>query len=603
MIIESRTRHIIPFIFGSPEQSKRDFIRLLDLKTDVYKGTWKESTVKSGEQDLYEYVLNSFDDSGVNSPGNIGAVYKYVPAAGEDRPVLSLSYSDDKYHFDIDKAGMVLFVSGIGFFWYEFSKPIRADGSPMDEKEYVVFNNRFKELDYEKNLRRFSVMGLDNVFSTGNWISVVVEAACGNVRFFSERKNTLTYPGCPKYVPDKALIYNYVLFNEKSSSKDILWNIYHLTKGYDQNYKQPEDIEKRIFRPFENVIWYACSEGTGYYACPDESSIRFFKDGMKQRFLNDYFLIYIMTLNVEYSIIRFSGEISTLLPADPVNYFSSDLYLDASGLEEGNSMRMLDLERAIRRLVTEINVFIVKNVRPSVSYIDHHNEFYRYVYDSLRIGEETQVLTSGLSSLQQLLQNSAGIEQEINREEVFSWRKEQDYRKLKSEKEILQRELYTDSMTGLYNRKAMTYYSRSLYSEAKQTGKALFICVADMNGLKYINDNFGHEHGDRAIKELAEIIKESLVEGDYAFRTGGDEFLIMGLREKTEGLSQYYSKKVEALIEKHNEDLDLPYKVDMSYGPLVSLIDGSEGGLDKLLRDSDEMMYEMKKSRDPHRRE
>ena len=63
-----------------------------------------------------------------------------------------------------------------------------------------------------------------------------------------------------------------------------------------------------------------------------------------------------------------------------------------------------------------------------------------------------------------------------------------------------------------------------------------------------------------------------------------------------------YEEKIEELIKRHNKDSGLPYRIDMSYGPVVAKLTGEEGELDKLISLSDSKMYEMKRSRDSYRR-
>ncbi|MBO4373763.1 MAG: diguanylate cyclase [Lachnospiraceae bacterium] len=176
------------------------------------------------------------------------------------------------------------------------------------------------------------------------------------------------------------------------------------------------------------------------------------------------------------------------------------------------------------------------------------------------------------------------------------------FNRFDNEKSQLKKELLTDPLTGFYNRKGMVYYSEKEYLEILNSKKKLFLCVADMNGLKYINDNFGHEQGDRAISELAKIIRLSLSDGDIAFRTGGDEFLIMGPRDTDENVILDYKVQIENLLSEHNKNLDLPYSIDMSYGPVVADLFGEEGELDRLIKLSDRKMYDMKKSRDRYKR-
>lgn len=176
------------------------------------------------------------------------------------------------------------------------------------------------------------------------------------------------------------------------------------------------------------------------------------------------------------------------------------------------------------------------------------------------------------------------------------------YNRLKKQQKILRRELLTDPLTGFYNRKGMEYYATRLYQEVLNGGKVLFLCIADMNGLKYINDNFGHDQGDRAITELSKIIREALKEGDMAFRIGGDEFLLIGASNGSEHEKQDFADRIEALLKHYNETSNLPYKIDMSYGPIIARLKGDENELDSLIQLSDAKMYEMKRNRDAHLR-
>ncbi len=174
------------------------------------------------------------------------------------------------------------------------------------------------------------------------------------------------------------------------------------------------------------------------------------------------------------------------------------------------------------------------------------------------------------------------------------------FERFNKEKDILQRELRIDPMTGLYNRKGMEHFSKKLLKEGLQKNKCVFLCICDMNGLKYINDNYGHEEGDNAIKILAQIIKDTLEEGDMAFRIGGDEFLILGLRDAPFRIVDMFCVKIENAKKARNQEANLFYTVDMSYGPLIHQINGKENEFSDLMRQSDNLMYEMKKNRDKH---
>ena len=157
-------------------------------------------------------------------------------------------------------------------------------------------------------------------------------------------------------------------------------------------------------------------------------------------------------------------------------------------------------------------------------------------------------------------------------------------------------------MTGLYNRKGMEYFSDILYKEALQKGKSLFVCICDMDGLKFINDNFGHGEGDRAIKNLSQIITEAADEDDMAFRIGGDEFLILGLKDDATKTAEEFSARTEKIIAEWNQKLKLPYTIGMSYGPILQKITGAANEFSDLLRKSDTAMYQMKRKNGMYRR-
>lgn len=616
-IIMQRSRYIVPFRFGEAERSKRDYILFLDRKTDRYHGKWVEDTVVGGEQDLYSYVLNSFDDRGRFLPGNIGAAFRYVKEdekENRDRaPILGLSYhagsrgGDRNFSFDILDAGLMLFVTGVGFFWYEISDLRADDGGEATIDDGILFNVRFKELNHESNLKYFIGREDGKGFSAGDWIAEIVTGACPGATFFAERRNIMAKEeGRPAFVPDKALLYQYASFDEDALTKEeILDALYHRTKGYSRNYRVPADFADIIEDPFDNVRWFAAKEGVSYCVWTKNDPESFLNKDMPKVFMRDYFLLYMLVLNEQYTMLRFAERMAEELPADPQAYLTDDLYLDVTGNEDRNGTELLDLERKVARLSTEINVFFAKNVRSSVSFVDHQDRFYLYVVKMLRVREDTEQIMQGLKSLQMLLQDVVQQEHEYgSRGDLQSWRRERAYQKLEKEKELLRRELYNDATTGLYNKNGLKYFGRKLYTEAREQGKCLFVCVADMNGLKYINDHFGHDEGDAALRGIGEILTKCILDGDYAFRQGGDEFLVMGLREPGSNEEAEFSARIEKAMQDYNEALnDERYRVAVSYGPILTDMRECRDDLDQLLKISDEKMYKMKMERDDHKRE
>lgn len=93
----------------------------------------------------------------------------------------------------------------------------------------------------------------------------------------------------------------------------------------------------------------------------------------------------------------------------------------------------------------------------------------------------------------------------------------------------------TDDLTGLHNRRGFNILSQQQYHIGKRSENFMAVAIIDIDGLKYINDNFGHYVGDEAIVLVAEALKCVSRKADLVSRIGGDEFLVaMPLNEKAE---------------------------------------------------------------------
>ncbi|MCR5421205.1 MAG: GGDEF domain-containing protein [Lachnospiraceae bacterium] len=106
-------------------------------------------------------------------------------------------------------------------------------------------------------------------------------------------------------------------------------------------------------------------------------------------------------------------------------------------------------------------------------------------------------------------------------------------------------ESYQDSLTGLMNRRGFELFLQKAVNKSGEDG--LYIVSVDMDGLKYINDNFGHQEGDRAIKDFSYYLKVAQNENVGCARTGGDEFLmvILGGENNVKSICEYIRRKVK----------------------------------------------------------
>ena len=91
----------------------------------------------------------------------------------------------------------------------------------------------------------------------------------------------------------------------------------------------------------------------------------------------------------------------------------------------------------------------------------------------------------------------------------------------------------TDALTGVLNRNAMIARVNALSADTETAACRMGLVIADMNGLKYVNDHQGHAAGDLLLKNAAMILQSTFA-GEEIFRVGGDEFMVL-LRETDEG--------------------------------------------------------------------
>ncbi|MBP5553571.1 MAG: GGDEF domain-containing protein [Lachnospiraceae bacterium] len=156
----------------------------------------------------------------------------------------------------------------------------------------------------------------------------------------------------------------------------------------------------------------------------------------------------------------------------------------------------------------------------------------------------------------------------------------------------------TDELTGLFNRRGFEDRIRAIVSGYKET-KTVCTMVIDMDGLKLINDRFGHYEGDRAIRALADSIKKSSDFGEIAGRAGGDEFYVFASDYSEPRIGRFIERMNEFVAE-YNKANKLDYKLDFSIGTYLIETD-SYGRIEEYFKISDARMYEQKMSK-PGRR-
>ena len=158
----------------------------------------------------------------------------------------------------------------------------------------------------------------------------------------------------------------------------------------------------------------------------------------------------------------------------------------------------------------------------------------------------------------------------------------------RAEREMLTKMAYQDPMTGLYNRaKCEEIFKKFNEDESAQCTVFSF----DLNGLKKVNDTYGHEAGDELIRKFSKILTDSFSENWTVVRMGGDEFLVIQLRTKSDRTISKYTDRINQKMEEESKSSEYP--IHCSYGVAFSN-EVAEHNAEKIYKLADERMYEMK---------
>ena len=121
----------------------------------------------------------------------------------------------------------------------------------------------------------------------------------------------------------------------------------------------------------------------------------------------------------------------------------------------------------------------------------------------------------------------------------------------------------------------------------------LYFLFLDVDGLKAINDQYGHKEGDMALKDTSNILKETFRSSDVISRIGGDEFVVMAMENIGTTIDKFTSR-LKTNLNNYNTKTTRPYRLSFSMG-LIPHISGEPCDLDVLLSRADKLMYAQKK--------
>jgi diguanylate cyclase (GGDEF)-like protein/PAS domain S-box-containing protein len=150
-----------------------------------------------------------------------------------------------------------------------------------------------------------------------------------------------------------------------------------------------------------------------------------------------------------------------------------------------------------------------------------------------------------------------------------------------------------DDLTGLFNRRGFFTIAAEFLKMSDRRKTRMFLLFLDVDNLKKINDSLGHHLGDRALVEIARILKKTFRRSDVIGRMGGDEFAVFPLEASGESI-QKIEHSLRKNILRFNEKQDNLFELSVSIG--VSFYDPFHpSSIDDLLMRADKVMYEEKR--------
>jgi len=164
-----------------------------------------------------------------------------------------------------------------------------------------------------------------------------------------------------------------------------------------------------------------------------------------------------------------------------------------------------------------------------------------------------------------------------------------DISEQKTLEERLRRMSVTDELTGLLNRRGFFQVAGRQLAVAGRSEEEAALFYADLDNMKWINDTLGHEEGDRALRDAADLFREVFRKTDIVGRIGGDEFAIFMVKA-----SEYNAeKRLRVRFDAFNRLGERPYRLDLSLG-MVRFDPSAPLELEELLKEADRRMYREK---------
>lgn len=182
----------------------------------------------------------------------------------------------------------------------------------------------------------------------------------------------------------------------------------------------------------------------------------------------------------------------------------------------------------------------------------------------------------------------------LKKQNIIKQELERNLAKMEENNRVLDAMSHSDPLTGIANRRGFLDTVNKILKDEKNYGKTAIAIYADMDNLKIVNDEFGHDEGDFALRTIANALSESFRDSDVVARMGGDEFAAFAIVSH-EYYAEALKQRIHGILAKMNDN-DKPFYVNMSIGTHEFVIQ-EDTNLDHILNVADEDLYKEKKNK------
>jgi diguanylate cyclase (GGDEF)-like protein/PAS domain S-box-containing protein len=224
----------------------------------------------------------------------------------------------------------------------------------------------------------------------------------------------------------------------------------------------------------------------------------------------------------------------------------------------------------------------------------------REITERKRVEQELQKYRARLEELvaertAELKRTNEELERDIAARKAVEKELAQKAEELAKSNALLQNLSLLDDLTGLYNRKGFLALAAHRVKLANRSGEPFSIAFVDLDGLKRINDTFGHQEGNRALIDAANVLRECFRESDILARVGGDEFAVF-IAEAEQSKIAGITSRIQQNLAACNRTSGRHYHLSFSTG-IVSAADPKTSDLETSLAQADALMYQQKSNR------